>query len=73
MAGRHDKTALDLVEEATYLLRNAPIPAIAAYYVGTLPFTLAFLYFWADMGRSAGASEYGSPAELGVAALVLWM
>src|SRR5690242_15994551 len=73
MAGRQDKTPLDLVEEATYLLRNAPAGAIAAYYVGTLPFALAFLFFWADMGRSATAYEHIAPAALGLAVLFLWM
>src|ERR1700692_4955006 len=67
------KTSLDLVEEATYLLRRSPPGALAAYCVGTLPFALAFLFFWADMGRNALAYEHSAPAALGVAALFLWM
>lgn len=73
MTARDDKNALDLVEEAFYLLRNAPTPAFAAYCVGTLPFLLAFLFFWADMGRSATAYDHAAPAALGVAALYVWM
>jgi hypothetical protein len=73
VARRHDKSALDLVEEATYLLRSAPASAIAAYYIGTLPFALAFLFFWADMGRSPTAYEHSAPAALGIAVLFLWM
>ena len=73
MAAQHNRTALDLVEEAVYLLRRAPATAFSAYYVGTLPFALAFLFFWADMGRSATASEHAAPAALGLAAMFLWM
>ena len=67
------KSSLDLVEEATYLLRRSPAGALAAYCVGTLPFALAFLFFWADMGRNALAYEHCAPAALGIAALFLWM
>lgn len=73
MGGLRPKTGLDLVEEAAYLLRSAPPGALAAYYAGTLPFTLAFLFFWADMGSSATAYEHCAPAALGVAAAFLWM
>lgn len=67
------KTSLDLIEEAAYLLRRAPAAALAGYYVGTLPFALAFLFFWADMSRSALAFEHCAPAALGTAVLFLWM
>src|SRR5690349_15598295 len=73
MAERREKQALDLVEEAAYLVRNAPVPALAAYYFGTLPFLLAFLFFLADMGESSTAWEHCAPAALGVAALYIWM
>jgi hypothetical protein len=73
MAERREKTALDLIEEATYLVRNAPAAALAAYYMGTLPFVLAFLFFWADMGRSATALDHCAPAALAVAAMYVWM
>jgi hypothetical protein len=73
MAGHREKTALDLLEEATYLVRNAPATALAAYYIGTLPFVLAFLFFWADMLRSATAYDHCAPAALGVAAMYVWM
>lgn len=70
---RGPKSSLDLVEEATYLLRRSPAGALAAYCVGTLPFALAFLFFWADMGRNALAYEHCAPAALGVAVLYSWM
>src|ERR1035438_10806097 len=48
---RPAKSAIELYEEAVYLLRSAPASALAAYYTGSLPFVLAFLFFWADMSQ----------------------
>jgi hypothetical protein len=73
VAEQREKPALELVEEAAYLVRSAPASALAAYYTGTLPFVLAFLFFWADMGRSATAFDHCAPAALGVAILYVWM
>jgi len=73
MAQERAKSSLDLLEEATYLLRSAPAAAVAAYYTGTLPFLLAFLFFWADMSRDAFAYERSAPAAFGVAVLFVWM
>lgn len=73
MARERGKDSLDLIEEATYLLRSAPAGAVAAYYIGTLPFLLAFLFFWADMSRAASAYEHSAPAALGVAVMFVWM
>jgi hypothetical protein len=70
---REGKSALELIEEATYLLRGAPSSALAAYYVGTLPFVLGFLYFWVDMARSPFAYQHLTGAALAIAALFLWM
>ena len=53
--------ALDLLEEAVHLLRTAPLSALALYYAGTIPFLLAFLFFWSDMSRSALAEERVAP------------
>src|SRR5271165_1454214 len=73
MTRARGKSPLDLLEEATYLLRSAPAGALAAYYLGTLPFLLAFLFFWADMSRDAFAYERSVPAAFGVAVLFVWM
>jgi len=52
------KPALDMIDEAITLARNCP-PAIGAlYYIGAVPFVLAFLYFWTDMSRGAFAQEH---------------
>ena len=67
------KGAIELIEEAVHLLRQAPLPTLAAYYIGALPFVIGLLYFWADMGRSPFAGQHLAGATLGVAALFLWM
>jgi hypothetical protein len=63
----------ELVEESVHLLRGAPLHLHAAYAVGTLPFILAFLYFWADMSRGAFAREHAALGAAGMALLFLWM
>jgi hypothetical protein len=67
------KSGLDLIEEATHVLRTAPIQTLAIYYAGTIPFVLGVLYFWADMSRSPYADQHLAEASLGLAGLFLWM
>lgn len=55
------RPALDLIEDAVHLLRTVPASVLAIYYVGALPFVLAFLFFWSDMSRSAFARERLEP------------
>jgi len=64
---------IELVEEAVHLLRGAPLHFHAAYAVGTLPFILGFLYFWADMSRGAFAREHAALGAAGMALFFLWM
>ena len=70
---RPAKSAIELYEEAVYLLRRAPASALAAYYAGSLPFILGFLFFWADMSHSSFAYDHCAPAALGLALLFSWM
>lgn len=70
---RQGAAPLDLIEEAVALLRLAPARTLVAYYVGTLPFVLGLLYFWADMSRGAFAWQHCSASALGVALLYVWM
>jgi hypothetical protein len=67
------KNWLDLIEEATHLLRTAPAATLAVYYLGTVPFALGLLYFWADMSRSAFARQHLAEAALAMAGVFLWM
>ncbi len=65
--------ALELIEEAVHLLRLAPTGILATYYLGSLPFVLCFLYFWADMSRSAYAEKHCAVSALGLAFAFIWM
>jgi hypothetical protein len=67
------KTAFDLIEEATHLLRTAPAATFAVYFLGTIPFVLGLLFFWADMSRSPLAPQHLAGTSLGMAALFYWM
>jgi len=67
------KPALDLCEEAVHLLRRAPVGLLATYYLGSVPFILGLLFFWADMSSSATARDHTIPEALGLTLLYLWM
>lgn len=68
-----ERPALEVIETATHLLRRAPAEVFASYFVGTIPFALGFLYFWADMSRSNQAQEHHAEASFALALLFAWM
>ncbi len=70
---QEEKGPVELVEEAIHLLRLAPGAALIGYYVGTLPFVLALLFFWSDMARSAFAQERLIPGVGALGVLFVWM
>jgi NADH:ubiquinone oxidoreductase subunit 6 (subunit J) len=70
---QQSKGALELIEEATHLLRLLPLRYFVSYYSGALPFILGFLYFWADMSRNAFAHEHVVEGAFIVSLLFLWM
>lgn len=70
---KDEKPPIELIEEAFALLRRASVAAWVAYCAGTLPFVLAFLYFWSDMARSAFAHERLSTGVVVLSGLFLWM
>lgn len=67
------KNAIEILETAVHLLRHCPARLFLTYYLGSLPFFLAFLYFWGDMSRSAFAGKTLAPASLSLALLFVWM
>ena len=67
------RSATSLIDEAAHRLRLAPLGTLGVYYLGTLPFLLALLYFWADMSRSADAAARSVGGSLTLAALFLGM
>ena len=70
--GRGGKSAVDLLEEATHLLRANP-SLLASYYFGSLPFILGLLYFWTDMSTGSDAWRHCSEASWGLTLLFIWM
>lgn len=70
---QEEKGPVELVEEAVHLLRLAPASALIGYYIGTLPFVLALLFFWSDMARSAFAHERLIAGVFGLSVLFVWM
>jgi hypothetical protein len=67
------KSTIRLLEEGLHLLRSTPGDLLGGYYLGSVPFILGLLYFWADMSRSANANEYSAVFALGLAFLFAWM
>jgi hypothetical protein len=65
--------ALELLELAVHELRQAPPAAWASYGAGTLPFVLAFLYFWTDMSRSSDAWARCAGGAFVLACAFVWM
>ena len=70
---RKEKGAIEIIEEATHLLRLSPIRNYVIYYAGTVPFIIGFLYFWSDMSRSSFAYQYAAKAALSMTILFIWM
>ena len=69
---RDGKSAVDILEEATHLLRENAF-LLAPYYIGSLPFILGLLYFWTDMSTGADAWRHCSEASWGLTLLFIWM
>ncbi len=63
----------DIIEEAFHLVRLSPPRALLAYFIGSAPFVLALLFFWADMGKSADAHITLPRAAIALAILFPWM
>src|SRR3954464_2433162 len=62
-----------LVEEATHLLRRAPLGAWLAYVGGSVPFLVSLFYFWNDMAWSPLAPRHLLESSLLLALLYAWM
>jgi len=64
---------LDLVEQAMHTLRLAPAATLLCYFVGSVPFVLAVLFYWSDMSRSGLADRHLVPGAVGLALIFVWM
>ena len=70
---RHGKSSIELIEEAFYLLRAVAPATLAAYFLGSVPFVAALLFFCTDMSRSPFAAQHLPGASLTLALLFFWM
>ena len=70
---RNTQSTINLIEEATHLLRRSPVGAWLCYYVGSVPLVAYLFYFWSDMSRSALASSHVIESSLLLALLYWWM
>ncbi|MFO7974087.1 MAG: DUF4129 domain-containing protein [Candidatus Hydrogenedentota bacterium] len=68
-----ERGGIALTEEALQLVRTAPPACLLAYYLGSIPFVMILLYFWAEMSYSADAYYYRAPGALAVALAFVWM
>jgi hypothetical protein len=68
-----NRTSIELIEEGLHLLRKTPFRVHLNYLIGTIPFLLGFLYFWADMSQSGFAPDHCTEFALIVAILYIWM
>src|SRR5258708_24236465 len=69
---KQERGALELLEEAVNLLRFAPLSTHVVYWTGAVPFTLALLFFLADMTHSPFAFQRLGEASFGLAVLYVW-
>ncbi len=65
-------SAIEILEQAVSLLRNAPARALVAYLAGAVPFALAVLFFLNDMTRSAFAFDHLAAWSFALAVLYVW-
>ena len=71
--GQQGKPGLEVTEEAVRLVRGVPLAALAVYYIGSLPFVLGVIVFWATMRQSVNAHLALSGQALLLALLFVWM
>jgi hypothetical protein len=65
--------ALQILDDATHLLRRAGAAPLLAFQAGSIPFVLGFVYFWTDMRTSAFGWEQAGTSSAAVAGLYVWM
>jgi hypothetical protein len=65
--------AVELLDEATALLRRTPFPILAVYLLGSLPFWLAVVYYFFDMTQSANAEDRMPAEAFALTLLYFWM
>jgi hypothetical protein len=70
---KDEKPALELCDEAMFLLRHAPAAAWTVYLAGVGPFLLGLLYFWTDMTRGVLSETRLVSGAFLLSVLFVWM
>jgi hypothetical protein len=70
---KQGRPPLELLEQAIALLRRTPASTLLTYYLGSVPFWLAVMYFVVDTSGSAFAGERLAASSLLVALLFIHM
>lgn len=70
---RTEKSALQILEESFHLLRTVDLKYYWVFYAGAVPFTVALLYFMADMSRSSLAAQSMLSISLFMVGLTIWL
>lgn len=65
--------AAKILDEAVQLLRRGGAGPLLIWCAGTVPFVLAFLFFWTQMSYGAFARERLLGYSAGIAAVYFWM
>jgi len=66
-------SAFELITESFILIKNLPILQIGSYYIGTMPFMIVFLFFWATMSFNPdGINQLGLYSII-LVILFIWM
>jgi len=68
-----EQSAFLLAEEAIELVLRAGPAAFSVYLIGTLPFLVGVIVYWAAMASNAYAHQYASAGALALALLFIWM
>lgn len=73
MKSAAERSAFEIAGEAFFLVRRAPLQALAWYYAGSVPFMVAFVFFWIDMSCGACCVDRCLMMSALLAALFVWM
>ena len=68
-----DRSAVDVLEEATTLLRNLPARSWLAFYGPSIPFVTYLIYHWSEMSQAPDASKRLVPQTLLLGLLYILM
>lgn len=70
---KREEPRVALVEDAVLTARNLPASLWAIYFIGTVPFVVGFILFWADMAQHAYAFRRVAIEAAGLTLLFIWM